>query len=142
MIPSTSSLSQRALVGLLFLLEFLLLFLDEGRRYARWRVLCVKQKRPQGRHKRWRLGLEKSCEVDLHELWVGWLGLVFQQAHRVLNHHLILESNKLDDLFGYPRAHDLEIDLAHVDFAVKLGRELHRLEEPVLLVGKAPVLLG
>lgn len=68
------------------------------------------------------------------------LGLVLQEPHRVFDHHFVLESNKLDDLFGDPRAHDLQIDLAHVDFAVKLGRELHRLEEPVLLVGKAPVL--
>lgn len=68
------------------------------------------------------------------------LGLVLQEPHRVLDHDLILESNELNDLFGDPRTHDLEIDLAHVDFAVELWRELHRLEEPVLLVGKAPVL--
>lgn len=67
--------------------------------------------------------------------------MVFQKTHGILDHDLVFESYKLNDLFGNPWTHHLKIDLAHVDFAVKLWGKLHRLEQAVLFVGKAPILL-
>jgi hypothetical protein len=70
------------------------------------------------------------------------LRIVLEEAHRVLNDDLVLESDELNDLGGDPGPDHLELDLAHVHFAVKLGRELERLEQLELLVGEAPVLVG
>lgn len=69
-------------------------------------------------------------------------GLVLEKPHGVFDDDFVFKPNEFDDLFGDPRTHDLEVDLAHVDFAVKLWGEFHGLEETMLLVGKAPVLLA
>ena len=59
-----------------------------------------------------------------------------------LDHDVILHLQDLVDPLGDPRLEDVHLDLRHVHLHPKVILELHRLEELLLLVREAVVLVS
>lgn len=128
MLAPTPGFCKSPFVGIVLLSELFFLFLHERCGDSCGGILCFKQEGPERRHEGRSLGFQEPSKVNLHDFWVGRLRPVLQKPHDILDHDLVLKSNEFDHFFRYPRAHDREFDLAHVNFTVKLWGKLDRLE--------------
>ena len=59
-----------------------------------------------------------------------------------LDHDVILHLQDLIDPLGDPGLEDVHLDLRHIHLDTQIVLELHRLEELLLLVGEAVVLVS